>query len=150
MYLRFTTKLVALDGLMVNMLTIGPKFAVSNPAESVGFSMATKIRSKTCFWEKIKPPGPCRSILWHVITSCRYEERYFVGTFTATFCEFSPPSLPYVSVGYCERGLVVGIGIMRTQTEMHNRSETVAILGTPCAVPPHNSISITKLTINHL
>jgi hypothetical protein len=44
------------------------------------------------------------------------------------------------SAGYYQRLLVGESGIIRTQTETHNR-QIVAMHGTPCAIPPRNSHS---------
>jgi hypothetical protein len=44
-----------------------------------------------------------------------------------------------VSAGYCQRDLVDESGMIRTQMRKHNRPLTVAVYGTPCAIPPRNS-----------
>jgi hypothetical protein len=54
-------------------------------------------------------------------------------------------SLADISAGYCQIALVDGSGIIRTQMGTHNRSEVVAVLGTPCAIPP-----VTVTVMQHL
>jgi hypothetical protein len=58
----------------------------------------------------------------------------------------SPPSLPDLSAAYCQRPLVDESGMIKTQIGTHNTSEMVALLGTPCAIPPHNSIILLSTT----
>jgi hypothetical protein len=62
--------------------------------------------------------------------------------FTAISRQVSPASPPDVSAGNCQRALVDESGIIRTQMNTHNRSVMVAVLGTLCAIPPRNNISI--------
>jgi hypothetical protein len=47
-------------------LTLGPRFAVSNPVESNGFLRAIKIRSTPSFGGKVEPKTVCHKILRHV------------------------------------------------------------------------------------
>jgi hypothetical protein len=58
--------------------------------------------------------------------------------FTAISRQVSP-SLLGVSAGYCQRALVNEPGKIRTQVGRHDKSEIVAVCGTPCAIPPRNS-----------
>jgi hypothetical protein len=53
--------------------------------------------------------------------------------------QVSPDLLLGVSAGYCQRALVRESGMISTQTRKHNRTEMVAVYGTPCATPPRNS-----------
>jgi hypothetical protein len=55
--------------------------------------------------------------------------------FTSFSGQVSTASLPDASAGYCKRALVDELGMIRTQMGKHNRSEMVAVLGTPCAIP---------------
>jgi hypothetical protein len=50
----------------------------------------------------------------------------------------SPALLPDVSAGYWDTAVVDESGMIRTQMGMHNRSEMVTLLGTPCLIPPQN------------
>jgi hypothetical protein len=49
--------------------------------------------------------------------------------------------LLYVSACYCQTALVDESGMIRNQMVTHNRSEVVAVLGTPCEMPPRKSKS---------
>jgi hypothetical protein len=50
--------------------------------------------------------------------------------------QVSPALILGVSAGYCQRALVDGTGMIRTQMGKHNRSVMVAVYGTPCVIPP--------------
>jgi hypothetical protein len=52
-----------------------------------------------------------------------------------------PASILVFSAGYFHRALVDESRMIRTQKGMNNRSEIIAIYGTPCAIPPRNSNS---------
>jgi hypothetical protein len=45
-------------------------------------------------------------------------------------------SLPDVCTGNFQRGLVGESRLIRTQAETHNRSEIIAVQGSPCAPAP--------------
>jgi hypothetical protein len=53
-----------------------------------------------------------------------------------------------VFAGYCQRDLVDESGMIRIQMGMHNRSDMVAVYGTPCVIPHHNSNSNSNKYIN--
>jgi hypothetical protein len=112
----------------------------SNPAEEDNrFLITMNVCSMTSFRGEIKPLVPCHKILQHV------KERYMHERLVNKFHGHNAPSfsalLPDVSAGYCQGCLVDESGVIRTQIRMHNRSETVAVLGTPCTIPPRNSNS---------
>jgi hypothetical protein len=52
------------------------------------------------------------------------------------FSPFSPALLLGMSIDFCQRVLVIELGIIRTQMGKHNRSVMVTVYGVPCAVPP--------------
>jgi hypothetical protein len=56
--------------------------------------------------------------------------------------QVSPALLLGVSAGNCQRALVYESGMIRTQMEMHSRSEIVAVYGMPCAIPTRNGIRV--------
>jgi hypothetical protein len=72
---------------------------------------------------------------------CRQNLRPYSSSFLA--------SLQNISAGKCKRALVDESGMIRTQMGTHNRSAIVAVLGTPCAIPPPtvNIILATNLII---
>jgi len=89
-------EVVALGGLAVSVLTIGP-------AEDYDFLMAIKVYSTTSFGGEEKLLVPCRKIVGHVKEPYRYEKRYFVGKIHGYFSprQVSPASLVDVSGVYC-------------------------------------------------
>jgi hypothetical protein len=56
----YELRAVALGGLVVACLPLGPRFAGSNPAEDDGFLRVIKFRSTTSFGGEVKPSVPCR------------------------------------------------------------------------------------------
>jgi hypothetical protein len=84
--------------------------------------------------------APCCKNLWHVKEPCRYVNRYLVGKNSAISHQVSPALLSDVSSGYCQRALVDESGMIRT-LDGENRTDMVAVHGTPCAIPPRNSNS---------
>jgi hypothetical protein len=58
--------------------------------------------------------------------------------FAAISCQDSPESLIGTSVGICQRALVDESGMIRTQMGLIYQ-EIVAVHGTLCTIPPHNS-----------
>jgi hypothetical protein len=80
-------------------------------------------------------------ILRRVKKPYRYERYTSYANFTAISRQVYPASLPDASAGYCQRALVDESRMIRTQMETHNRSEKVAVFGTPYAIPPRNSNS---------
>jgi hypothetical protein len=108
----------------------------SNLAEEDNrFLITMNICSMTSFRGKIKPLVPCHKILQHVKE--RYMHERLVNKFHGHYVPSFSALLPDVSAGYCQGRLVDESGVIR----MHNRSEMVAVLGTPCAIPPRNSNS---------
>jgi hypothetical protein len=67
------TMKVALGGLMVTVLAIGPRFAGSNPTEGDGFFRTIKICNKPAFGGEVKPSAQCCRILRHVKEPYEYE-----------------------------------------------------------------------------
>jgi hypothetical protein len=61
------------------------------------------------------------------------------GKFSAIPRQVSPALVPDISAGYCQSALVDESRMIITQ--IHSRSEMVAVLGTQCAIPPRNSNS---------
>jgi hypothetical protein len=57
----------------------------------------------------------------------------------AIYCQVSPASLLDVSAGNCQTALMNESGTIITQMGTHNRSEMVAVHGTPCVITPRNS-----------
>jgi hypothetical protein len=72
-------------------------------------------------------------------TSMKSDPSY--AKFTAISRQVSPASLLSVSVGHCQIALVNESGMIITQMGSHNRSEVVAVHGTPCSTPPLNGNS---------
>jgi hypothetical protein len=70
--------------------------------------------------------------------SAEYERDTSQAKFMAISHQVSLASLPDVSACYCRRYLMDELGMIRTQMGTHNKSEIVAVLGTPCAIPPRN------------
>jgi hypothetical protein len=68
------------------------------------------------------------------------EKKYFSGK-NNDFSPSFPVSILGSSAGNCHIALVDESGMIRTQMGTHNRSQIVAVLGTPCAIPRHNSNS---------
>jgi hypothetical protein len=56
--------------------------------------------------------------------------------FTAISLQVFPASLLGVSNVNCQGTMVDESGMIRTQMETLNRSEIVAVYGTPCVIPP--------------
>jgi hypothetical protein len=52
-----------LGGIVVFVLSVGPNFAGSNPADTDGFLRAIKFLGTTSFGREVKPPFPCRRML---------------------------------------------------------------------------------------
>ena len=59
-FLLHMSLLIGFGGLEVACCPLVPKFAGSNPAESVGFLRAKKILSTPSFGGEVKPSVPCR------------------------------------------------------------------------------------------
>jgi hypothetical protein len=59
----------------------------------------------------------------------------------AVSLKVSPALLLGVSAVNWQRALVDKSGMNGTQIGTHSRSEMVAVHGTPCMIPPHNSDS---------
>jgi hypothetical protein len=57
----------------------------------------------------------------------------------AIFRQVSAASLLDVSAGNCQTALVDESGMIRPHTETHNRSQMVAMHGTPCAIPRNSN-----------
>jgi hypothetical protein len=97
---------------------------------------AINIRSMTFFEGEIKPSAPCRKILRHVkdpASMIQILRRQNSATiFSPNFSCFATN----VCARNCERAVVDESGILRTQMGTHNRSEMVALKGSPC-VPTH-------------
>jgi hypothetical protein len=68
----------------------------------------------------------------------KYENRYFIGKINGHLT---------MSLLVINRALVDESGMNRTQKGMHNRSEIVAVYGTPSAIPPHNSNNLVKFLL---
>jgi hypothetical protein len=60
------------------------------------------------------------------------------GHFSQSFNCFATRSL----LNNCQRELVDELGMIKTQIGTQNRSEMVAVHGTPCAIPPCNSNTV--------
>jgi hypothetical protein len=67
--------------------------------------------------------------------------------FTAISCQVYPALLLGVSVGNCEKDVVVESGMIRTQVGTHNRSKILAVHGMPCAIPSCNNNSMMELPV---
>jgi hypothetical protein len=127
--------LIALGGLVVSVLAIWRKVRGLKPARGRCTLRVKQIRSTTSFGGEVKPSVPCRMILRHVKES--YEcERYLVAKFNSNFSQISPPSVLDVSAGNWQRALVDESGMIRTQIRMHNKSEMVAVQGSPSSPVP--------------
>jgi hypothetical protein len=59
--------------------------------------------------------------------------------FTAICRQVSPAYHQYVCAVYGQTPLVHESGMIRTQMGTHNTSGMVAVLETPCVIPPRNS-----------
>jgi hypothetical protein len=81
------TLIVVLGGLVVIMLSTGPKVHRFKPdlAEDNGFLRAIKISSMTSFQGEVKLSAPCCKILWHVKDPCGVRQRYSVGSIQGHF-----------------------------------------------------------------
>jgi hypothetical protein len=54
---------VHLGAVVVRVLALDARFAVTKPTEDDGFLRATKIRSEPSFGGEVKTSAPCRKIL---------------------------------------------------------------------------------------
>lgn len=57
---------VVLGGLVIGVLTIGPKFRGFKPGRGQSVLREIKARSTSPFGQEAKPSAPCRKILLHV------------------------------------------------------------------------------------
>jgi hypothetical protein len=112
------------------------RFAGSNAAKDDGFLRAIKIHSTTSFGGEVKQSVPCRKILRHVKERYKYEKRYLVEKKIDGQFSRSSPALLLFFLLVIERDLVDELRTIRTQMGTHNRSDVVAVHGTPCAIPP--------------
>jgi hypothetical protein len=78
------------------------------------------------------PSVPCRKITRHVKEVYEYERDISYAKLDF-FRQVSPASLVGVSVDDCQRALVDESGMIRNQMGMENRSDMVAVQGSPCA-----------------
>jgi hypothetical protein len=96
---------------------------------------AIKISSTTSFEGELKQSVPCR-ILRHVKELYQYE-RYFVSKIQRPFPrQVSSASLTDVSAGNCQTALADKLGMITIYMGEHNRSEMVAVQGSPRAPTP--------------
>lgn len=68
-----------------------------------------------------------------------YERYILLEKFTTISRKVSPDLLLGFYASICQRALVNDSGMIRTQTETHNRLEIVAAHGMPCGIPTRNS-----------
>jgi hypothetical protein len=66
-----------LGGVMVSMLTIGPKDLRFKPDRGDQFLRVIKIHSMPSFGGEVKWEVRCHKILWHEISVGKYEQKYF-------------------------------------------------------------------------
>jgi hypothetical protein len=137
---------------VINVLTTGPKVRRFAPSRGRWILRAIKICSTTRFGGEIKPSAPSRKILLYVKEPHGVRKRYLQSQqkFTAICSLVSPAFLTGVSAGYSQTALVDEWGMITTQMETQNRSVTVAMLRTPCAIPPRYSNSNSKLQFLYL
>jgi hypothetical protein len=107
---------------VVACLPLDPRFARSIQAEDHGFLRAIKIHRTTSFVGEVKLSVPCRKILRHAKYSYSMKEIGYtcwknLRPFLAKFILLHY----HMSAGYCQRALVDGSGIIRTQMGTHNR-----------------------------
>jgi hypothetical protein len=119
---------VALGGLVVILLTLDLRFAGSNPA--------IKIRSTTSFGRNIKPSRRSHVVRFYgMLKSLQVLKRYFVekieGHFSSRFSCFATRCL-------CWSLAVSSGGLLRNDKKLDEEAEVIAVLETPCAIPPRN------------
>jgi hypothetical protein len=70
--ITMAVSLRCLGGVVVSVLSTGPKGRGFKPGRGDGFLRAIKIRSTSSFGWEVKPEVPCRKILRHVKDPLRY------------------------------------------------------------------------------
>jgi hypothetical protein len=110
-------------------------FAGSNLDEDDEFLMEIKIRSLTSLGGEVKLSVHVVSFYGTLNNPIGMKRDTSYAKFMAISLQVSPALLPDVSANNCRRALVDESGMIRTQMGMHNRSEMVAVLGAPCAIP---------------
>jgi hypothetical protein len=98
---------VALGGLVVTMVSTGPRFACPNPDEDDGILRAIKVRIMTSFGGEIQPSVPCRKILRHA------KDSYISAKFAAIFRQFLLLLLLGVCDIFFQRALLYELGMIR-------------------------------------
>jgi hypothetical protein len=95
--------------------------------------------STTSFGGEVKLLAPCRKVIWHVKDPCGVWKRYFIGKVHGHFS----PSFPY----FATRCMLVTAKELwwmnwewlELSGERTIYQKMVAVLWTPCAIPPRNS-----------
>jgi hypothetical protein len=105
--------IVALGGLVVSLLAIGPKVRGFRPGRGWWIFKGDKIRSTTFFRAEVKLFLPCM-ILRHVKKPYRCEKRYFVGKIHGHISPSFRGTLLGVSAGCCQRAVVDEARMIRT------------------------------------
>jgi hypothetical protein len=137
----------------LSCLQLDLRFAGSDPAEDDTFSRAIKIRIAPSFGEEIKPPAQCRKVLRHVKNPCGVWKRYLIGKIHWLFLQsFSCFAIKYQLLIARELWWMNQEWLELRWGHTIDQSVMVAMLGTPCAIPPRNSILFVKYrhpTIKH-
>jgi hypothetical protein len=75
---------------MVSVLVIGPMVRCPNPAETMDFLRAIKIRITTYFREKVELKAPCCQVLRHVKKLYEYERNISSTKSIISFAQILP------------------------------------------------------------
>jgi hypothetical protein len=108
-----------------------------------GFVTTIKVCSTIFFRIEVKLSVPCRKILGMIQNATGMKRDTLYAKFITISHQVSPALLPDVCAGYCQGALVDESLMIRTQMGMHSRPRMVTVLGTSCAIPPHNIRTLT-------
>jgi hypothetical protein len=93
-----------LGGVMVSVLTIGPKVRGVKPDRGDGFLRAIKICSTPSFVEEVKPEPHVVRLYGILKITCMYEQKYFVRP-NSSFLSPVPPAYYQMTAGRISREL---------------------------------------------
>jgi hypothetical protein len=93
-------------------------------------------KQKTTWETSAQMEGPCHKILRHVEETYEIEEILCRQISAAISRQVSSASLLDVSTGNCQRALVDVSRMTTNQMGTHNRTETIAVQGSPSAPTP--------------
>jgi hypothetical protein len=136
MAMAYFSVLVAGGGLVVACLPLDPRFAGSNLAEDDGFSRVIKICNTIFFEVEVKLSVPCRKIYDMLKDTMSMKMILHRQNSVAISCQVFPAFLLDVSTGNLQTDLVDESEMIRNQIGTHNRSEMVAVQGSPCVPTP--------------